>query len=165
MIAQIGMFHRIISTLSKNITLWKLPDVYILMDLAKMNHFWKVENFAVFVQNKPVLKGLTETIGDLDAEDRQSSYRSVRWVSSELTGWRWTSKTVSRIRLIRGMLGLFVWSRRMDMNAAAGPSMMYWLLIRQAMNATSFWCPYSSVVLPARRRIQLVEWRLVSLTD
>ena len=52
------MFHCVIPTVSKNITLWKLSDVQLLINVAKINHFWKFEKFVIFVQNKPVLKGL-----------------------------------------------------------------------------------------------------------
>ena len=57
-IVQIVMFHSVIPTVSKNITLWKLSDVHILLNLAKIYRFWKVEKVVIFAQNKPVLKGL-----------------------------------------------------------------------------------------------------------
>ena len=49
-VAQNGLFHCTISNASKNITLWKFSDVHIFM---------KLKNFVTYLQNEPVLIGLS----------------------------------------------------------------------------------------------------------
>lgn len=62
---------------------------------------------------------------------------------------------IIRTRFRRGIFGLFVWSSKINptppkvnIKAAARPSIIYCPLIRQAMKATGLCRPYSSVVLP-----------------
>ena len=57
-VAQIVMFNYVVPTVLKHITFWKLSYIQILMNLPKINHFWKVDKLVVFTKNKPVLKGL-----------------------------------------------------------------------------------------------------------
>ena len=55
--AQIVMFHCVIPTLSKNITLRKLSDYAILTDLKQINDFWKSKNLKFMLKINRSWKG------------------------------------------------------------------------------------------------------------